>query len=115
MEDEQSLRRAIMRALKSFGYPVICEQTVESCLDACASHPGPIHLLVTDVVLPTSSGPVIAERLKASHPEMKVLFMSGYTDTTAYGGVPVGSREFLQKPFTPDALATRVREILDAR
>jgi DNA-binding NtrC family response regulator len=53
--------------------------------------------------------------LKSTHPEMKVLFMSGYTDTTAYEGVPVGGKGFLQKPFTPEALALRVREILDAR
>ena len=78
-------------------------------------HPGPIHLLVADVVMPQVSGPELARRLAPSRPEMKVLFISGYTDgeLAPYGVLREGT-SLLRKPFKPEALARRVRALLDA-
>jgi FixJ family two-component response regulator len=71
-------------------------------------HPGPIHLLVTDMVMPEMGGPALARQLLAGRPEMAVLYMSGYTDHTLGEG-----SSFLQKPFTPDTVARAVRATLD--
>lgn len=80
----------------------------------CEQHEGPIHLMVTDVVMPRMSGRALAERLAPLRPEIKVLYMSGYTDDAL---VPQGVLEpgthFVEKPFTPDVLAYKVREVLD--
>ncbi len=78
-------------------------------------HPGPIHLLITDVVLPGAGGRVVAERVAARHSGVRVLFISGYTaDAVVRHGVLHADVAFLQKPFTPAALAGKVREVLDA-
>jgi len=78
-----------------------------------ASHPGPIHLLVTDVVMPHLSGPELATKLGKQRPEMKVLFISGYTDDTVFRhGVLEGGVAFLQKPFNLKALAEKIREVI---
>ncbi|HEX7669352.1 MAG TPA: ATP-binding protein, partial [Polyangiaceae bacterium] len=113
VEDEVALRDALVRLLTDLGYAVISAATGASTLEACVAHGGSVHLLVTDVVLPSLSGPEVARRLRMDHPRLKVLFMSGYTDTTAHPSVPVGGLGFLQKPFTPRTLAVRVRELLD--
>ncbi|HZL73364.1 MAG TPA: response regulator, partial [Planctomycetota bacterium] len=80
------------------------------------SFEGTIHMLVTDSVLPSLSGPEMSRALVARRPDLKVLFMSGYTDASVFeqAGVEIG-RAFLQKPFTIEALARKIREILDAR
>ncbi len=79
----------------------------------CAEHLLPIHLLLTDVVMPRGSGTELAQRLRALHPETRVLFMSGYIED---GVLPEGAGQpgaaFLQKPFAPDELARKVREVL---
>ncbi|HNN43903.1 MAG TPA: response regulator, partial [Nitrospira sp.] len=74
----------------------------------------PIHLLLTDVVMPQMSGPEVAEKLATVRPEVKVLYMSGYPDHPAFskGGIDT-EHSFLQKPFTPTTLAQKVREVLD--
>ena len=81
---------------------------------AGAKHVGPIHLLLTDVVMPQMSGPEIAEQLAIVRPTLKVMYMSGYPDHPVFskGGVKEGT-VFLQKPFTMGALAQKVRQVLD--
>ena len=77
-------------------------------------HAGPIHLLVTDVVMPEMSGRELAERLAAARPELKVLYLSGNTDDALlHHGVSQAEMAFLQKPFTPAGLAVKVREVLE--
>jgi DNA-binding NtrC family response regulator len=77
-------------------------------------HAGPIHLLLADVVMPGGSGPELAERLAAGHPEMRVLYMSGYTDDAiVHHGVIAPGIELLEKPFTPATLAKKVSDVLD--
>ena len=79
-------------------------------------HKGPIHLLLTDVVMPLMSGREVAEKLAKLHPQIKILYMSGYTDDTVVRhGVLESGMAFLQKPFSPDTLARKVREVLDAQ
>jgi two-component system cell cycle sensor histidine kinase/response regulator CckA len=77
-------------------------------LELAERHPGPIHLLVTDMVMPEMGGPALARRLLATRPEAAVLFISGYTDDTVAGGPP-----FLQKPFTPETIARTAGSTLD--
>src|SRR5262249_61447391 len=87
----------------------------EEALRICAGQQGPIHRLLTDVVMPGMSGPEVAQRLARMRPEMRVLYMSGYSDNALIRrGVVEEGTAFLQKPFTPVALAHKVREVLDA-
>lgn len=87
----------------------------EQTLRLTAEHPGRIHLLITDVVMPGQSGRDLATQLAVDRPEMKRLFMSGYTaNVIAHRGVLDEGVEFLGKPFTRDELARKVREVLDA-
>jgi DNA-binding NarL/FixJ family response regulator len=80
------------------------------------SHNGPIHLLITDVVMPGMGGRELAESLRALHPGLKVLFVSGYTDDAVVRhGIVEATDAFLQKPFSPLALARKVRAILDGK
>jgi len=83
---------------------------------SCERHPRTIHLLVTDVVMPQVSGRELAERLLAIRPDMKVLYMSGYTENAiVHHGILDSGLAYLQKPIIPDQLARRVREVLDSR
>ena len=87
----------------------------EEALDIAARHMKPIHLMVTDMVMPGMSGQELAERLAPLRQEMKVLFMSGYTDkVTLHHRVANREAAFLQKPFGPGTLTAKVREVLDA-
>jgi YesN/AraC family two-component response regulator len=81
----------------------------------CEKHPGAIDLLLSDVVMPQMSGPELAQRLAAVRPTMKILCMSGYTDDAVvrHGALEAGIA-FIQKPFTPETLARKVREVLDS-
>jgi DNA-binding NtrC family response regulator len=100
-------------ALGLSGYRVLLARRGTEALQVVAQHPGPIHLLVTDVVMPGLSGRELAECLAIDQPDMKVLYISGYTDEEiARHHVPGGGPMFLQKPFTPEALARKVRELL---
>jgi CheY-like chemotaxis protein len=107
-EDEPQVRAIAARVLSGRGYVVLQASDGAQALRAAAAHAGPIHLLVTDVVMPELGGRDLAERLAADRPGLRVLFTSGYTA----GGLAEGAA-FLPKPFTPDQLASRVRELLD--
>ncbi len=88
--------------------------TGEDVLRTAAAHPGPIHLFLTDVVMPGMGGRQLAEALRAARPGLKVLYASGYTDDAVVRhGIVEASDAFLQKPFTPTTLARRVRDVLD--
>jgi signal transduction histidine kinase/CheY-like chemotaxis protein len=114
VEDEDQLRSLMARLLKGCGYAVMaCAGGVEA-LRIAARHAGPIDLLVTDVVMPDLSGPEVAGYLKADRPKVRTLYVSGYTEPaiTERAGLDA-SAPFLSKPFTPAALAAKVREVLD--
>jgi len=113
-EDDDALRSLGARVLGAFGYRVLVARTGAEALRIVANHEGPIDLVATDVVMPEMSGSqLVAEVLKA-RPGIRVLFMSGYTDDEVMRrGVIDGQTAFLQKPFTPDVLAHKVRAVLD--
>ena len=95
------------------GYRVIEARNAGEALLTCEQKDDAIHLLLTDVVMPQMSGKQLADRLAPLRPDMKVIFMSGYTDGVLVGQLANGA-EFLQKPLTPSALTQKVREVLDA-
>ncbi len=110
-----SVRRLAAEFLGSSGYTVLEAQDGGAALQVCEEHRGPIHLLITDVVMPGMSGRELAVRLAGRRPEMKVIYMAGYTDdATVPHGVLEEGIHFLQKPFSLDALARIVREGLEA-
>ena len=115
VEDDVGIRRLVRQVLAERGYWVLEAIHGTHAIQISEQHTVPIHLLVTDVVMPGMSGRELAEHLKPSRPNMKVLFMSGYTDKAIvhHGELDPGTA-FLQKPFTPDALARKVREVLDS-
>ncbi|MEP6572499.1 MAG: PAS domain S-box protein [Gemmatimonadota bacterium] len=114
VEDEAAVRALVLRILVSRGYRVLVAEDAEKALVAASAHQGTIHLLVTDIVMPRLSGRRLAEQLCALRPELKVLYISGYTDNTLMHPEALeNGRSFLQKPFTPDALTRKVREMLD--
>jgi signal transduction histidine kinase/ActR/RegA family two-component response regulator len=114
VEDEEAVRNMISRVLQGSGYTVLEAGQGKEALEACRKHPGPIHLMVTDVIMPQMSGRELAERMAVIRPEMKVLFMSGYPDNAiVHHGVLDPGTAFLQKPFTLTALENKVREVLE--
>lgn len=114
VEDEDAVRALTRHILEHGGYTVVEAEDAASAVRAAEGHGGRIDLLVTDVVMPGLSGPELAERLRASRPGLKVLYLSGYTDDAVVRhGVLHESVNFLQKPFTPAALAAKVRDVLD--
>jgi len=114
-EDEDEVRAIAREILESCGYTVLEARHPEEALQIAERYIGPIHLLVTDVVMPQMNGRALAERLAPQRPEMKVLFVSGYTDDAiVHHGVLNPGTAFVQKPFAPDGLARKVREVLDA-
>ena len=114
VEDVPAVRDVVRRVLTGNGYTVLDAVDGPSALARASSHRGPVHLLLTDVVLPGLSGHELAEKLKPSRPELRVLFTSGYTDDAVVRrGVFNRGVAFMQKPFTPETLARKVREVLD--
>lgn len=115
VEDDASVRMLIRQTLEMKGYCVLEAENGVAGLWASEQHQGVIHLLVTDVVMPEIGGRVMAEQLTALRPDMKVLYISGYTDDAVVRhGVLDSNMTFLQKPFTPEVLTRKVREVLDA-
>jgi DNA-binding response OmpR family regulator len=113
-EDDPAVRALAHQVLLRKGYNVIEAPAPSQAILVAERFTGRIHLLLTDVVMPEMGGPELARRLISRRPEMKVLFMSGYTeDAIVHHGVLNSGVEFLQKPFSPDMLARRVRAVLD--
>ncbi len=114
VEDEDVVRGLARQILEQAGYNVLDAGSGQEALRLGREHNEPIHLLLTDVVMPETSGREIAQRLTSMRPATCVLFMSGYTDDAiVHHGVLDSNVEFIQKPFTPVALARKVREVLD--
>jgi two-component system cell cycle sensor histidine kinase/response regulator CckA len=115
VEDQDDVRTLTLRILEREGYVVLPAASGRDALALAASHANRIHLLLTDVVMPGLSGREVAEQLTAMRPGTRVLFMSGYTDNViAQRGVLDPGTAFLSKPFTPETLAAKVRDVLDA-
>jgi CheY-like chemotaxis protein len=114
VEDEDQVRDLASRVLRRYGYRVLDAANGGEAILVCEQHQGPIHLTLTDVIMPRMSGQDLAERIRSLRPEMKFLFMSGYTDDAiARHGVLDREVNFIGKPFSTVKLAGKVREILD--
>ena len=114
LEDDDTLRKLAHKILDSQGYTVLEAENGEEALQVSEAHEGPIHLLLTDVVISKISGRETAKRLQPLYPQMKVIYMSGYTDNTIVDdGVLAPELNYLEKPFSPKGLARKVREVLD--
>jgi CheY-like chemotaxis protein len=115
VEDEVQVRRLAARVLRQRGYTVFEAASGPEALGFEAGHDGPIDILVTDVVMPQMRGTELASRLKPRRPDMKVLFMSGYTDDQMFREeIGAGAFAFLPKPFTPTSLANKIRDQFDS-
>jgi two-component system, cell cycle sensor histidine kinase and response regulator CckA len=115
VEDEHMVRGLVRSVLEGSGYRVLEAMNGDEALHVCARHGHEIDLLLTDIVMPGTGGRDLVERLAPRYPEMRVLFMSGYTDDAILRqGVTTSTASFIQKPFSPVALARKVRELLDA-
>jgi CheY-like chemotaxis protein len=116
VEDEEEVRTVAREILESYGYTVLEARHPADAVAIGEHYAGAVRLLVTDVVMPEKSGRELAEHLTLLRPEMKVLYISGYTDDAiVHHGVLDPGTPFLQKPFTPAALARKVREVLDSQ
>jgi two-component system cell cycle sensor histidine kinase/response regulator CckA len=115
VEDEELLRTATRDLLEGFGYHVLEASNGQAALGVTASYTGRIHVLLTDVIMPVIGGRETAERLRRLRPDLKVLYMSGYTDDAIIRhGVLPSDVVLLQKPFTGGALARKLRGVLDS-
>ncbi len=113
VEDEYAVRALCSRVLQAAGYRVLEAADGAQAVELARSHAGPIDLVVTDVVMPGISGRQAADAITGMRPEVRVLYMSGYTDDDILRhGVLRGLVAYLPKPFTPDVLLARVREVL---
>jgi DNA-binding response OmpR family regulator len=117
VENEAAIKALVQMALERHGYLVLSAESGSEALGLAAAHPGPLDLLITDVVMPDIRGPELARRLNAVRSRLDTLFMSGYMedtldeDTTSLPGLV----DFIHKPFLPSALVGKVREMLDRR
>ena len=115
VEDEQSVRDLVCEVLTQRGYRLLSAPDAHGALSIARQHDGPIHLLVTDVVMPAMSGRGLADQLIALHRDVKVLYISGHMDDLVRRhGVSVPATAFIQKPFTSQSLVGRVRSVLDS-
>jgi DNA-binding response OmpR family regulator len=116
IENEQTVREVIADVLAMHGYRVLEAADGQEALRVSDAHAGPIHLLVVDVVMPGVSGEALVGAFAARRPDVRALYVSGYTgEVLRQHGVVAAGGNFLQKPFTVEGLARKVREVLDAR
>jgi PAS domain S-box-containing protein len=114
VEDEEAILKLGLTILQRYGYTVIAAQTPGEALSLAQQHQAPIHLLLTDVIMPQMNGKELRDRIATLRPEIKALFMSGYSaDLIAHHGIIEEGIQFLQKPISVKALAAKVREVLD--
>ena len=115
VEDEDAVRLLTANVLRTLGYHVLEATDGDEAVRIAQSSTKPIDLMITDVVMPHLGGREAVERIRATRPSLRVLFVSGYTDDAIVRhGVSQAEMPFLHKPFTPPALAKKVREVLDA-
>ncbi|MCX8038507.1 MAG: PAS domain S-box protein [Candidatus Sumerlaeia bacterium] len=115
VEDEGDVRNLIAEILKMKGYELLLATRPTEAVEICRTHAGPIHLLVSDVTLPEMNGRTLSEKIVKMRPDIRVLFISGYTENAiVHDGVLEEDVYFLQKPFAPEILLAKVREVLDA-
>lgn len=115
VEDDKEMRALIRWVLQKYNYNLLEAENGEAALTIYNTHPEPIHLLLTDVVMPGMSGKALTERLKAEQAELKVIYMSGYSnDAISHYGVSESDAAFLRKPFSPVELANKIRCALDS-
>jgi two-component system cell cycle sensor histidine kinase/response regulator CckA len=113
VEDEDAVREFAARALRQFGYTVLIAGRPQEALLIAAEHPGTIDLVLADVIMPRTSGPGLMTKLRELRPAARVVFMSGFTENAlGHHGVLESNHPFLQKPFSPEALARKIREAL---
>ena len=116
MEDEARVRKLIVDVLSGRGYKVLEATRGEEAIRLCRTHKGAIDLALVDVVMPEMSGPDVVKKISSLKPGLRVLFISGYTDEALiHHGVLRSGAAFLQKPFLPEALVRKVREVIDSR
>jgi CheY-like chemotaxis protein len=114
VEDDEMLLQLVAAMLEESGYTALSAATTELAQSFAREHPGPIHLLISDMIMPVMNGRTLATRLLPLRPEIKTLFLSGYTaDIISEQGVLKEDIHFLQKPFSIEALTAKVREVLD--
>jgi CheY-like chemotaxis protein len=114
VEDEAQVRALECGLLKASGYTVLAANHGEEALRVCHEYSGPIHLLLTDLIMPHMNGRELARQVVTSRPSTKVLYVSGYPDDTLLtAGLARSKEPFLQKPFASDALLRTVRNLLD--
>jgi two-component system cell cycle sensor histidine kinase/response regulator CckA len=114
VEDEEDVRKLAVRILERQGYTVLEASCGNDALGLSKEHKEPIHMVLTDVVMPGMSGPQLADQLINLHPKMKVLYMSGYTDNAVFHqGILEEGVNYIQKPFTIEGLINKMREVLD--
>jgi two-component system, cell cycle sensor histidine kinase and response regulator CckA len=115
VDDDENIRTLVSETLEECGYTVLRAQHGGEALLICQKHRGEIHLMLSDVVMPQIGGRVLAEKLVLLYPNIKMLFMSGYTDDILVRHIVLDANPlFLEKPFTMQALACKVREVLDS-
>ena len=113
MEDEDGVRALTSQVLQKNGYKVLEARHGLEALQVCGQQEEPVQLIVTDVIMPKMNGTQLAESMRGRYPKLPVLFLSGYTDRALlHNGLLDPDRNFLQKPFTPHDLASKVHEML---